>query len=791
MLKKTIMNNYKLIVEAIKEVDYKALSDEELLSESNRLKHLASNGEIESELLVNGFALVKEAVKRTLGFDVYDVQLLAAVALNDRKLIEMQTGEGKTLTAVFPAYINGIFEKGVHILTFNDYLAKRDALWMKPIYEALGVTVGFVQENMSINEKKQAYACDITYVTAKEAGFDYLRDSICYRKEDLIHRPFHFAIIDEADSILIDEARVPLVIASSSDEKELNLRKVREAVATLKPSYDYTTDEYSINVYLTDSGIDHIEESLGCGNLYAEENFDLLRQVNSALYADVLLEKDIDYIVRDGKIEMVDEFTGRVAKNRHWPDGLQGALETKENLDVQTKGRIITQITLQHFIGLYEGVAGMTGTAVDAEYELYDVYGKEIAVIPANRKSIRKDLPNYVFTHKEAKYKALVEEIEKVHLTGQPILIGTSSVKESSDLASQLLSRGVNCQVLNAKNDELEAKIIERAGVLGAVTVSTNMAGRGIDILLGGPEGVEREKIKELGGLYVIGTNLHESLRIDKQLKGRSGRQGDPGITRFFVSLEDDLIVKYGINNIIPEGRMPKQTNEPLLNPIFNYKINQVQRIVQGKNSDLRRELYRFAFILNDQRQCMYNNRIEIIKGECNDEILYKDFLSLYENLKLKYTDDEIEQFKRNLRLFHIDKGWAEYLDKIANIKEGIHLNILGGKNPLTVFNITLVEEFESLQQEIEETIKSDYIKLQNSEITFEEINERNKPPLSTWTYFVNDNSLDGILGIGMLAIVAVVEVGKLLGNKSLKKYFSALMFDMESVYYKFFRKDI
>jgi preprotein translocase subunit SecA len=791
MIKKTIMNSYKDIVEEIKKVNLKSLSAEELLSESNRLKKLASDGESASKLIIDGFALVKEAVKRTLEFDVYDVQLLAAVALSERKLIEMQTGEGKTLTAVFPAYLQGIFKKGVHVLTFNDYLAKRDALWMKPIYEALGVTVGFIQENMGINEKKQAYACDITYVTAKEAGFDYLRDSICYSKKDLIHRPFHFAIIDEADSILIDEARVPLVIASSSDEKELNLRKVREAVATLNPSYDYTTDEYSINVYLTDSGIDHIEAFLGCGNLYAEENFDLLRQVNSALYAEVLLEKDIDYIVRDGKIEMVDEFTGRVAKNRHWPDGLQGALETKENLDVQTKGRIITQITLQHFIELYEGVAGMTGTGVDAEYELYDVYGMEIAVIPPNRKSIRKDLQNFVFTHKEAKYKALLKEIEKVHSTGQPVLIGTSSVKESSDLAEQLLSSGVRCQVLNAKNDELEAKIIERAGVLGAVTVSTNMAGRGIDILLGGPEGLKREKIKELGGLYVIGTNLHESLRIDKQLKGRSGRQGDPGITRFFVSLEDDLIVKYGIQNIIPERRMPKQMNEQLSNPIFNYKINQIQRIVQGKNSDLRRELYKFSFILNDQRQCMYNKRIEIINSDFNDEILHKEFSNLNEKLKLNYTYTEIEQFKKNLRLFHIDKGWADYLDKISNIKEGIHLNILGGKNPLTVFNITLVEEFEVLQQEIEEAIKNDYIKLQNSEITFEEINERNKPPLSTWTYFVNDNSLDGILGIGMLAIVAVVEAGKLLGNKSLKKYFSALMFDAETVYHKFLNRNM
>jgi preprotein translocase subunit SecA len=424
--------NYKNIVEQIKKIDLKSVSDEELLKRSDALKEKAIEGTDINALLVDGFALVKEAVRRTLKLEVYDVQLLAAIALHNKKMIEMKTGEGKTLTAVFPAYLNGLLKKGVHILTFNDYLARRDALWMKPVYEALGLTVGFVQEKMDKKEKRNAYNCDITYVTAKEAGFDYLRDSLCYSKEDLIHRQFYFAIVDEADSILIDEARIPLVIAVSTNEKAADLQRVRDVIESLDPLTDYKTDEFSQNVYLTEAGIDHVESLLKCGNLYDKENWDLLTKVNSALYAEVLLQKDIDYIVRKGIIEMVDEFTGRVAENRHWPDGLQEALECKENLEIRSKGRIMAKITLQHFIKLYENLAGMTGTAVDSADELYEFYDMQVVIIPPNKKSLRKDCTPYVFTHKEAKYKALVEEIKRVHATGQPILIGTSSVKESS-----------------------------------------------------------------------------------------------------------------------------------------------------------------------------------------------------------------------------------------------------------------------------------------------------------------------------------------------------------------------
>ena len=758
LLKNTSLDNYKNAVNQIKLINLETLSNEDLLIRSNNLKNQALEGAPADSLLVEAFALVKEAVKRTLGFEVYDVQLLAAAALNDRKLIEMQTGEGKTLTAVFPAFLNALYKKGVHILTFNDYLAKRDALWMKPIYEMLGLTVGFVQEGMDKHKKKEAYACDITYVTAKEAGFDYLRDSLCYNREDLLHRPFYFALVDEADSILIDEARIPLVIAVSIEDTDADLQRVRDAIKTLKPLVHYETDDYSQNVNLTEPGIDRIEALLQCGNLYEAKNFELLKQVNSALYAEVLLQKDVDYIIRKEKIEMVDEFTGRVADNRHWPDGLQAALECKENLEIQSKGRIMTQITLQHFIGLYENLAGMTGTAVDSADEFYEFYGAEVVAIPPNRESLRKDYPPYVFTHKEAKYKALVSEIKRVHATGQPVLIGTGSVKESAYLAAQLSDAGVNCQVLNAKNDELEAHIIEKAGVLGAVTVSTNMAGRGVDILLGGPEGLEREKIKELGGLYVIGTNLHESLRIDKQLMGRAGRQGDPGTTRFFVSLEDDLMVNYGILSVIPKEYMPPKQDEALTNNIFNKKLHQIQRIVQGQNSDLRRELCRYSSIMNDQRQYMYDIRMKLLNFEISD----------------------LEKFKSNLRLYHMDQLFSDYLSKVANFKEGIHLTVVAGKHPLTVFHMRLAEEFMLLQQEIEEAIKEDYRKLEASEITVEELEERNKPPVSTWTYFVSDDSFEDI--IGMLSGIAK-KLG--LGNR-----FASISFAIEAAYHRLFDKN-
>lgn len=784
---KKILTNYRNMVDKIKKIDFTMLNNEELLDKSNNLKELITTGTTINEIVIEGFALVKEAIKRTLGFEVYDVQLLAALALNDKKLIEMQTGEGKTLTAVFPAYINALYGKGVHVLTFNDYLAKRDANWMKPIYDMLGVNVGFVQENMSLEDKKKAYYSDITYVTAKEAGFDYLRDSIAYSTQELVHRPFYCAIVDEADSILIDEARIPLVIATSTNEKDSEVRKIRDIVVKLEAEIDYTTDEYDMNIFLTENGINKAEKLLRCGNLYDNKNFNLLRLLNSTLYAEVMLKRDIDYIVKNEKIEMVDEFTGRIAKNRHWADGIQAALEVKENLEVQCTSKILAQITLQHFVKLYDNLAGMTGTAMDSEDEFFEYYDLELLIVPPNKKCIRKDLDNIVFTHKEAKYNALVKEVQKINSTGQPILIGTSNVKESTYLAKKLIEVGIRCQVLNAVNDELEAKVIEQAGVLGAVTVSTNMAGRGVDILLGGPDGNEKEKIISLGGLYVIGTNLHESLRIDKQLKGRAGRQGEPGITRFFISLEDDLIVKYGINEMIPKKYYPTLKEEALSNPIFNYKINKAQKVIQAKLSDFRKSLYEYSIILEQQRLYMYDTRMKIISGEVEDNLLNCDYPKLYETLKQKYSEDTIKVFKKNLMLFYLNEYWADYLIKVSNIKDGSQFNVYAGKNPLSEFNRTIIDEFQNLHEEIKLAIKDDYNKLNNSKVTFLEINDRIRNPLSTWTYLMNDNSIDAFMSF--LPGIALINLVKSYGLGNIRDCIDLLEFSIRSYLYKLSKK--
>jgi preprotein translocase subunit SecA len=506
---------------------------------------------------------VREAAQRTLGLRPRDVQVVAALALSRGKVVEMLTGEGKTLAAVIPAFLNALAGKGVHVLTFNDYLARRDAEWMGPIYRLLGLSVGYIQGGMARAERQRAYLADVTYVTAKEAGFDHLRDLLANEPQDLVHRPFHFALVDEADSLLVDEARVPLVIAGSALRGSSSAERLAALVTSLEPSRHFDTDEYGRNVELTEAGLLRVEEELGCGNLLAEENYALLTELNCALHARVLLRRDVDYIVRSGRIELVDEFTGRVVADRHWPDGLQAALEAKEGLPRRPDGRILGSITLQHFLGTYPRLCGMTGTAQDAARELEEFYGLRVVVVPPHRPVARVDHPDVVFTHKEAKEKALVEEIGRTHAAERPVLVGTLTIEESERLASRLQSAGVPCDVLNARNDAREAEIVAPAGALGAVTISTNMAGRGTDIRLGGPDGADRERVDELGGLYVIGTSRHESHRVDLQLRGRAGRQGDAGESRFFVSLEDDLLVRYGVRRLLPERLVPKRRTTP------------------------------------------------------------------------------------------------------------------------------------------------------------------------------------------------------------------------------------
>jgi len=781
MVNKSEYSSYEKKVEQINHINFDSLDKAQLLSKSNELKSKISDGTPMDDLIIEAFAIAKQSIKRALNLVAYDEQLIAGLAMHNGRLIEMQTGEGKTLAAVFPAFLNALTGHGCHILTFNDYLARRDATWMGPVYEMLGLTVGFVQETMKKAEKKLAYAHDITYVTAKVAGFDYLMDSLSYNKNEIVLRSFNYAIVDEADSIIIDEARIPLVIAVGGDPAGGDtLAKTMGVLRKLEPIVDYDKDEIKKNAYLTPSGLARAEVMLSCENLYAKENFKLLSEVHNLLYVLTLLNKDVDYICRDGKIEMVDEFTGRVAENRRWPDGIQAALEAKEGLSHKSKGRIMNQITLQSFILLYNKIAGMTGTAMDSLDEIDEFYKMEVVKIPPHIPCKRIDYPDVIFTHKKAKYSALSSEIKKVHATGQPILIGTCSVSESENLSEQLNKVGINHKILNAKNDELEAHIIEQAGTLNSVTVSTNMAGRGADIKIGGPSGINRDKIVTLGGLYVIGTNRHESIRIDKQLKGRTGRQGDVGMSKFFISLEDDLIKRYDIDKLIPKAIRPKMQDEPLLNPKIASKVGHVQRIIQGQDSDLRRALWQYSFFIENQRLEVHKRRMEIANDTLPFNILSNKNPQLYEELVNFFSKETLTELEKQVALYNIDEIWADYLAHVTYLQDGVKLSVMRRKDPLLEFKIETANIFQTLPQEIEKRIMKDFESLEISQQGLIGLKQRIKPPSSTWTYLVNDNSLMDPLS-SLFIGNAIVSVGVIL---ALPIQFATLISK------KFFRKE-
>jgi preprotein translocase subunit SecA len=660
------------------------------------------------------YALAREGARRTLGLRPFDEQVVAALALDGAHVIEMETGEGKTLAAVLPACLLALAGRGVHVLTFNDYLARRDAEWMGPLYRFLGVSVGWVQSDLSPQARRKAYAADVTYVTAKEAGFDHLRDLLAVDPEAVVHRPFHAAIVDEADSILVDEARVPLVIAGLASERTSAARHLAAVVGALDPSAHFTLDEYGRNVELTEAGLARVETALGCGNLYADAHHDLLAEVNCALHARVLLRRDVDYLVREGRIGVVDELTGRVVPDRHWPDGLQAALEAKEDLAPRADGHVLGQITLEHFLNGYERLCGMTGTAQDAAAELLEFYSLRVVVIPPHRPSLRIDRPDVLFTHRDAKERAVVEEVQRVHRTGRPVLVGTQSVAESERLAERLRGDGVVCEVLNARNDAREAEIVAAAGAPSAVTISTNMAGRGTDIRLGGPDEAARDEVAGMGGLYVIGTNRHESGRIDRQLRGRAGRQGDPGESRFFVSLEDDLLVRYGIRVLIPEALLPAPQDEPIDNPVIRREVARAQRIVEGQDLEIRRTLWRYSTPVEEQRERFHARRQAVLAGPPGRE--------------------------RDLTLAHMDRAWRDHLAFVAELREGIHLVRLGGDDPLTRFCVRVAEAYrermEALDRSIEEALRAP----DGSDLAL-------KGPSSTWTYLVNDDPFRDQLG--------------------------------------------
>ena len=694
-----------------------ALTDDGLKSAANGLRGSAD--------VVETFALAAAIAERVLGLRMFDVQILGALALQRGHVAEMQTGEGKTLAAV-PAVAWYAFQgRGVHVLTANDYLARRDATWMRGIYDWLGLSVAHISQTMSSAQRRAAYLCDVTYATANEVGFDYLRDGLARSADELVQRPFAFAVIDEADSILIDEARIPLVIAGGLPEDPALARRVDSLVAGLRPHLHYSVDEFGRNVQLTDAGIQRVEGALGCGSLFDEPNLRILTAVQDALHAYALLKRNVDYVVKDGSIELVDEFKGRIAQNRRWPAGLQSAIEAKERVGLKTQGRICGSITVQSLAGMYERVCGMTGTAATQAEEFWKVYKLPVSVIPTNRPVIRQDLPDIVYADQEARNRALVDEIQKVHQTGRPILAGTASVEESERLSGRLQMAGIPHSVLNARNDEAEAEIVAQAGALGAVTISTNMAGRGTDILLGGNPPKDRDKVVDLGGLYVIGTTRHEARRIDNQLRGRAGRQGDPGASRFFVSLEDDLLVRFGIAE--------------------NPDIESVQRTAESQNLEIRQTLWKYESALEYQRREVYALRREVLlsPGWSIGSMLSEEQVG---ELIQAAGQEALERAGRHLALAVIDDLWADYLANVAELRGGIHWVSWGGRDPLYEFLTGVQEIYEDFHLCLKEEIADAFAtaEVRNGEFHFAEAERFERG--ATWTYLTTDQPF-GTLG--------------------------------------------
>jgi len=668
--------------------------------------------------VIETFALAAVIAARVLGLQMFDVQILGALAMHRGQIAELQTGEGKTLAAVPAAIWYARQGRGTHVLTANDYLARRDAAWMRGIYDWFGLSVGHISQEMPAADRRAAYHCDITYATANEVGFDYLRDGLARSTGELVQREFAFAVIDEADSILLDEARIPLVIAGGVAEDSALAYRVDSVVAGMQPHMHYSLDEFARNVQLTDAGIERVEASLGCGSLFDEPNLRILTAAQDALHAHALLRRDVDYVVKKGAIELVDEFKGRIAQNRRWPAGLHSAVEAKERVRLKTQGRILGSITVQSLAGMYERICGMTGTAATQAEEFWKVYKLPVKAIPTNRPVIRQDLPDAVYADSEARNEALAEEIRRVHETGRPMLVGTASVEESEELSRRLQSAGIRHAVLNARNDEAEAGIIAQAGALGAVTVSTNMAGRGTDILLGGNPPKDREQVVSLGGLYVIGTTRHEARRIDNQLRGRAGRQGDPGTSRFFISRDDDLLVRFGIRE--------------------NPDIDSVQRTAEGQNLEIRQTLWKYECTVEDHRREVYSLRREILlsPGWSLRSMLPEE---QYCELIQAAGEHALETAGRQLALAIIDDLWADYLANVAELRGGLHWASWTGADPLHKFLTGEWEIYDDFHECLKEEIAGAF---QTAEIHTGEIHFRDAERMergATWTYVTTD----------------------------------------------------
>ena len=742
------------------EPSLEGLSDASLVAKTAYFKERIENGESLEDILPEAFAVVREASRRVLGMRHFDVQLLGGICLHEGKIAEMRTGEGKTLVATLPTYLNALTGNGVHIITVNDYLAKRDSEWMGKLYRFLGLSVGLIVHGLSFNERKEAYSADITYGTNNEFGFDYLRDNMVIYADQMVQRELNYAIVDEVDSILVDEARTPLIISGPGDKSTELYGVVAKAIIQLKEGEDYTVDEKAKAVLPTEFGIAKIEKALNVTNLYDHENIELSHHFNQALRAKALMHRDRDYVVRDGEVVIVDEFTGRLMFGRRYSDGLHQAIEAKEGVKVERESQTLAAITFQNYFRMYGKLAGMTGTAKTEEDEFLKIYGLPVIVIPTNKEIARVDFPDVIYKTKKAKYKAVIEAIKEANAKGQPVLVGTTSIAQSEELSIVLKKSGIQHNVLNAKYHEMEAQIISGAGQKGAVTIATNMAGRGTDIVLG-------EGVAELGGLHIIGTERHESRRIDNQLRGRAGRQGDNGSSRFYLSLEDDLMRLFGSDNIASiMDKLGMDENEPIEHQLITRSIEQAQKKVEGRNFDIRKHVLQYDDVMNQQREVIYGQRRQILMGEGLKENIMSminqmidQYMDLYANEKLYPEDwdvnslaesctnlfapkgrlvpEELEKLSRDelkdelysvakeaydlreamfgadgmrelekvVMLKVVDNKWIEHLDHMDMLREGITLRAYGQRDPLIEYKIEAFDMFERMIANIQEEI--------------------------------------------------------------------------------------
>ena len=735
-------------VDASREFDAKAKGlDGEQLARAAQL--LSLEGLAQSPDMPQFLAIAREAADRATLLRPFDVQLLGALRMLAGDVIEMATGEGKTLSGAIAAAGYALAGRNVHVVTINDYLARRDAEWMAPVIEAMGCTVGWITADSTREERRAAYQCNVTYASVNEIGFDVLRDQLVADVDDLVSPNPDVALIDEADSVLVDEALVPLVLAGTTHRETPKLEIVR-LVGELTPGVDYAADADSRNVHLTETGAQKIERTLGGIDLYSEEHVGTtLTEVNVALHAHVLLQRDVHYIVRDGAVQLINASRGRIAALQRWPDGLQAAVEVKEGIETTETGEVLDTITVQALINRYPTVCGMTGTALAAGEQLRQFYKLGVSPIPPNTPTIREDEPDRIYISAGAKNDAIIDHIIEVHATGQPILVGTQDVAESEDLHARLVRRGVPAVVLNAKNDEEEARVIAEAGKLGAVTVSTQMAGRGTDIRLGGSDADDdsaaKQEVAELGGLHVIGTGRHRTERLDNQLRGRSGRQGDPGSSVFFSSWEDDVVVAH-----LENPKLPTECDDTgrITSVKANALIDHAQRVAEGRLLDVHANTWRYNQLIAQQRTIIVDRRNTLLSTPAARDELRELAPERYDELAATFGDDDaaaeanLERICRGIMIYHLDRGWADHLAYLSDIRESIHLRALGNQNPLDEFHRLAVDAFANLAADA----------IEASQQTFETANVlEDEPgldlsklarPTSTWTYMVHDNPM-------------------------------------------------